>query len=116
MFRRGADELDAVILDRLHEIGVLGEEAVAGVDRLRAGDLGGRQDGGHAEVAVRGGRRADADRLVGHAHMHRVGIRRGMDRDAFHAHLAGRADDAQRDLAAVGDQDLLEHRRARLTR
>jgi hypothetical protein len=34
----------------------------------------------------------------------------------FHAHLAGRAHDAQRDLAAVGDQDLLEHRRARLTR
>jgi hypothetical protein len=43
MLRRGADELDAVILDRLHEIGVLGQEAVAGVDRLRAGDLGGRQ-------------------------------------------------------------------------
>jgi hypothetical protein len=48
--------------------------------------------------------------------MHRVGIRRGMHRHGRHAHFAGRADDAQRDLAAVGDQDLLEHRRARLTR
>jgi hypothetical protein len=34
MLRRGADELDPVILDRLHEIGVLREEPVAGVDRL----------------------------------------------------------------------------------
>jgi hypothetical protein len=42
--------------------------------------------------------------------MHRVGIGGGVDGDGRHAHLARRAHDAQRDLAAVGDQDLLEHR------
>jgi hypothetical protein len=41
--------------------------------------------------------------------MHRVGVGGGMHGDRLDAHLAAGADDAQRDLAAVGDQDLLEH-------
>ena len=35
-----------------------------------------------------------------------------MHRDRGDAHLAAGAQDAQRDLAAVGDQDLVEHGRA----
>jgi hypothetical protein len=41
--------------------------------------------------------------------MHRVLVGGRVDGDRLDAHLARRPDDAQRDLAAIGDQDLLEH-------
>ena len=72
-------------LHHLGEAGVLGEEAVAGMDRLGAGDQGGGQDGGDVEIAVLGRRRPDADALVGQAHMHRLGIRGGVHRDRANA-------------------------------
>ena len=36
----GADEDEAGLLDAFGEVGVLGEEAVAGMDRLGVGDFG----------------------------------------------------------------------------
>jgi hypothetical protein len=36
----GADELDLAVAADLGEVGPLGEEAVAGVDRIHVGDLG----------------------------------------------------------------------------
>ncbi len=114
---RRADEGQAVRLHHLGEAGVLRQEAVAGMDRVGAGDGGGRQDGRDVEVAVLGRRRADADALVGQAHMHRLGIGGGVHGDGRDAQLAAGALDAQRDLAAVGDQDLLEQGgRLRLSR
>ena len=41
------------------------QEAVAGMDRLDVGDLGGGDDARDVEVALGGRRPADADRLVG---------------------------------------------------
>ena len=106
---RGADEGEAVLLDHLGEVGVLGQEAVARMDRVGAGDLGRGQDRHRVQVAVGGLGRADADALVGEADMHGRGVGRGVDRDRGDAHLAAGAQDAQRDLAAIGDQDLVEH-------
>ena len=40
--------------------------------------------------------------------MHRVGIGGRMDRDGLDAHFVAGAVDAQRDLAAIGDQQLLD--------
>ncbi len=51
--RRRADEDDARILACAREVGVLGEEAVARVDRLRAGLKRRRDDVGHVEVRQR---------------------------------------------------------------
>jgi hypothetical protein len=48
--------------------------------------------------------------------MHGVGVGGGMHGDRLDAHFAAGALDAQRDLAAIGDQDLLEHGHAGLTR
>jgi hypothetical protein len=104
-----ADEDEARLLDALAEVGVLGEEAVAGVDGLGVGDLGGRDDGRHVEVALRRGRRADANGLVGQSHVLGVGVGLGVDRDRLDAEFAAGAQDAQGDFPAVGDQDLLEH-------
>ena len=63
------------------------------------------------EIALRGGRRPDMHRLVGHLDMHGVAVGVRIDRDRSDAHLARRLDDAAGDLAAIGDQDLLEHER-----
>ena len=98
-------------LDDLGEAGVLRQEAVAGVDRLGAGDLAGGDDRGDVQVALgrRGG--ADADALVGQPHPHGAGVGLGVHGDGGDAHLLAGAVDAERDLAPVGDEDLVEHRR-----
>src|ERR1700744_3092633 len=41
--------------------------------------------------------------------MHGVGVGGGMDRDGGDSHLLAGAVDAERDLAAIGDEDFLEH-------
>ena len=56
-----------VLLEDLGEAGILGEEAVAGMHRIRAGDLAGRDDGRDIEIAVlgRGRRRCTRSRRRG---------------------------------------------------
>ena len=107
--RRRPDELDVAGLADLGEVGALREEAVAGMDRVGAGDLRGADDRRDAQVAVGAARRADADVLVGEPHVQRVLVGLGVDRDGLDAELAAGADDPQGDLAAVGDEDFLEH-------
>jgi hypothetical protein len=85
------------------------------VDRVGVRDLGGRDDVGDVEVAVRRGRRADADRLVGQADVHGIGIGGGMDRHRLDAHFVAGAVDAQRDLAAIGDEDFLDRHYSTIT-
>ncbi len=104
--RRGADEGDAGGLAGFGEVGVLGEETVAGVDGLRAGSLGDLQDPVGAQVALGGGRRAEQHGLVGLAHVADAGVGFGIHGHAMHAQCFERADDAAGDGAAVGDQDL----------
>ena len=85
MRRRRTDEGQPMRLHHLGEAGVLGQKAVAGMDRLGAGDRGGRQNGGDVQVAVLRRRRPDADAFVGQAHMHRLGVGGGMHRDGGNA-------------------------------
>ena len=101
-----ADEDDAGLLAGAREGGVLGEEAVAGVDRLGAGLLGDLEDLVHREVALGGRAGAEQVRLVGAPDVRRVAIGLGVDRHAGDAELLERPHHADGDLAAVGDQDL----------
>ena len=87
----------------------LRQEAVARMHRLGAAVPAGRDDLVDDEVALGGGRRPDRDRLVGHLDVQRVLVGLGIDRDGRDAHAAGGLDDAAGDLAAIGDQDALEH-------
>ena len=86
--RIGADELDVARLADLGEVRALGEEPVAGMDGVGAGDLGRADDGRHVQVAVGAARRADADVLVGEAHVQRVLVGLGVHRDGLDAELA----------------------------
>ena len=107
-----ADEGDAGVVAAPRRTGVLGQEAVAGVDRVGAGlprrrDLRRCRGSSRPRAPGRSGRPRRPSRTWSAA---RVGL--GVDGDGGDAHLAAVAHDAAGDLAAVGDEDLLEHRRA----
>ena len=107
-----ADPDDLVALHDLGKAGILGQEAVAGMDRIGAADLGGGDDVRDVEIGVGGRRWSDADGMIREADVHRVGVRRRMDGNGLDAHFMTRAVNAQRDLATIGDQDFLNgHRR-----
>ena len=61
------------------------------------------------QTSVGGGRGADAHRFVGLAHERHSGVDVGMHRDRADAERLRGADDAARDLAAVGDQKRGDH-------
>ena len=105
MLGLGADEDDVVVLDDVGEFGVLAQKTITGMDRVGAGDFGGRDDIGNVEIAFAGGRRADANRFVGEPHMHCVAVRGRMHRDRLDPHFMAGAVNAQRDLAAISDQE-----------
>src|SRR3989441_11209835 len=79
---RGPDERDRAGATHLRERGVLGEEPVAGVDRLAVRDRRRRDDRGDVEVGEARGVGPDADRLVGEppGQWAAVGLRVGDDR------------------------------------
>ncbi len=108
--RIGADEGDAGGGQRLLERFLLGEEAVAGMDRLGAGLLASVDDLVDQQIGLRRRRRTDQDLFVGLTHMQRIGVRFGIDRNRLDAEPLAGADDAAGDLAAIGDQDLVEQR------
>ena len=112
MGRLGPDEVHVVLFENLGKAGIFGEEAVARMDGIGAGDLAGRQQRRNIEIAVARRRRPDAHALVGKPHMHGVGVGGGMHRNGVDAEFLARAQNAERDLAAIGYQNLVEHRSA----
>ncbi|MBD5803263.1 hypothetical protein AZOA_26990 [Azoarcus sp. Aa7] len=104
--RLRADEGDAGGGAGFGELGVLGEEAVAGVDRIDPGILRHTDDVGDVEVG--------RDRLLAVAHevgfvgleaVQREAVLVGVDRHRADAQFARRAEDADGDFATVGDED-----------
>ena len=79
------------------------------MDGVGAVAAGGVEDAVDAEVAFGGGAGADVGGFIGHADVERGAVGVGEDGDAGDAHFAEGADDADGDLAAIGDQDLAEH-------
>ena len=101
-----ADERDAGLGAGRRKLGVLREEAVAGVDAVHAVGLGQGDDAVDVEVG--------ADRLPGLAHQ--IGlvsleavqceaILVGVDRDGADAEFVRRPEHADRDFAAIGDEE-----------
>ncbi len=89
------DEHEVGGLADLCELGVLGEEPVAGVNRIGASDLSRRG-------------RPDADVLVRETHVQRLAIGLGMHGYGRDAELAAGTYDAERDFPAISDQDFLK--------
>ena len=106
---RRADENDSRIFAGAREIGVFRQKSVTGVNRFRAAAARGVEDAVDAQVAFRGGRRADRISLVGVAHVQRFAVDIGKHRHGADVHLAARAHHAHGNLSAIGDQDFAEH-------
>ena len=104
-----SDEDDPGRFQLARERFVLGQEAIAWMDRFRAGGLARGDDLVHPEIRVARRRGADAQRLVGQLDVPRVAIGFRVDGHRGDPHRAGSANDAAGDFAAIGDQDFLEH-------
>ncbi|MNG03898.1 hypothetical protein D3C84_869980 [compost metagenome] len=103
-----ADEGDGGRFAGAGEIGVFGEETVAGVNGVGAGSASGVDDGIDRQVRLGDGSRADADRLVRQLYVARIEVGLAVDRDRAVAERLGGAHHPAGDLATVGDQDLVE--------
>ncbi len=106
---RGADQGQAGIAQGAREIGVLGQETVAGMDGLCIRFLRRGDDAFDVQVGLARRRGADVHGAVGQADVPGVGIGVGIDGHGLHAQVAAGGDDAAGDLASVGNQDSLEH-------
>ena len=103
----GPDEAQATLLAGARELRVLGEEAIARMDGVGAALPGHVQDLLDAQVGVDGPLAApDQVRLVRLVAMLRDAVLLAVDADGADAELVARAEDADRDLAAVRAQHL----------
>jgi hypothetical protein len=109
MLGLGPDEGIAVGVDDLGEAGVFRQEAIAGVNGLGARNLAGGDNLRDVQIGLGRRGRADADAFIGQPHPHGASIGFGMDRDRGNAHFLARPMDAEGDLAAIGDEDFVEH-------
>jgi hypothetical protein len=78
------------------------------MDGLRAGLPGSVQDSPLVEIALRRRPRPDEIRLVGGGDVQRGAVGLGVDRDGADPELPQGAEDADGDLAAIGDEHLGE--------
>ena len=108
-----SDPDQAGVDHRLREVGVFAEEAVAGMDRLRAGFFRGGDDLLTNQIALARRRRPDMHRFVRLTHVQRIGVGIRIDRNRADTHFARGADDPAGDLAPVGDEERLDHPKLR---
>ena len=101
---RRSDEHQAGARHRVRERRALGEEPVPGMDRLAAGGTRRFDQAAHVQVGIDRGRRPDRDRELRGAYVRRQTIRLGIDGDRLQPLFVTGADDAEGDLAAVGDE------------
>jgi hypothetical protein len=107
-----ADERDARGVARPRQVGVLAQEAVAGVDGVGAGLAGRADDLVDVEIGADGvAALPDHVGLVGFDPVDRVAVLVGEDGDRLGSELVGGTEGADRDLTTVGDEDLGEHTR-----
>src|SRR5262249_19003110 len=107
-FGRRTDPRDARVHERAREVGVLGEEPVAGMDGVGARRPYRVEDRGRVQIALRRGLSPQRVGLVGVPDVLRIAVELGVHRNGRDAELAARAHHADRDLTSIRDQDLRE--------
>ncbi len=112
--RNGADirpdEGDAGEVQRQRKGAALRQEAIAGMNRVGPGLPGRRDDLVDHQIGGGRRRRSDVDRLVGHGDMQRLVVGVAIDGNGGEPHALRGANDTASDFAAIGDEDLFEHR------
>ncbi len=82
------------------------------MNRLRIGHFGRADDRRNVQIAVFRRRGPDADRLIGELYVLCIGIGFRMHDHRADSHLTASTLHPQRDLTAIGDQNLLKHGRS----
>src|SRR5205823_876066 len=108
-----ADELDVAALADFSEVRVLGQKSVTGMNSIDIAHFRRTHNAIDFQITFRAGRGADADRFIRQLNMERIDIGFGINCECANAELLARADDAQRNLSAISDQDFLEHHNTR---
>src|SRR5262245_51828304 len=67
--RGRSDELDVAAFADFHEMRVLSEESVAGVNRVNVANLGRAHDSIYSQITFKAGRRSDANCFIGELDM-----------------------------------------------
>ena len=104
----GANPGQAGVDALLSELRVFGEEAVAGVHGVGTGTDGHLDELIHHQVGLCRGGTAQGVRLIGQLHVQGVAVGISVDGDGLQALVAGRANHADGDFAAVGDENLAD--------
>ena len=105
----GTDEDDAVLFALFHQDGVLGQEAVAGVDGIDVVVLGDLDDGGDIQISVnRAAFGVQGVGFVGQVTESGVLVFLGVNGNGGNVQLVESTEYTDGDLAAVGDQNALE--------
>ena len=97
------DKGDAVFLTAAYKLTVLRQEAIARVDRIGTGVDGRRDELVHIQVVVFRRTLSDADPLIRELRVQTVLVLLRVDRDTLDAHVPAGPDDADRDLASIGN-------------
>ena len=103
-----ADEGDPGLGDSIGEAGIFREKAISRMDGVRTAGQCSRDDLGTVEMGRNRCSALELHRLARHPNMLRPPLDMVIDGDGGDAERIERADHAHRDLAPVGDQDLLE--------
>ena len=109
-FGIGTNENDVRLGQGMREGRTFREKTIARMDSLGPCLETGGDDLVDREIGLGRGGRAYRNGLIRHLDMQRILVRFGIDGDGPDAHAARRLNDATGDLAAVSDQDCLEHR------
>ena len=91
------------------EVRVLGKKSVARMNRVHVRDFRRADDPVNPQVTFRSRGFADADRLVRELDVHGVRVHLGINRHRADVQFLARADDADGDFAAIGNQDFFKH-------
>jgi hypothetical protein len=106
---RRTDEHHPGLPASLRKLRVLGQEAVTGMDRLRAAFPPGLEDAVRAQIRFARMRRSDQVGLVAACHVQRVCVRLRINGDSAYAEPFRGARDTAGDLASVGYENFLKH-------
>ena len=104
---RGPDEGDLGGGAGAGEISVFRKKSISWMNGVAAGHPGDRDDLCNVQIGPRA-RPAQGHGVIGRLDVEAGGIIGGVDRGGRQAQFAGRPGDADRDFAAVGDQDMVE--------
>ena len=105
----GTDPHQPGIDHRLRESSILRQETIAWMHGIGPAAPRNLQQLAHVQVGIGRTLTLQGESLIRQAHMQRIPIRIGIYRHALHTIIGTCPDDAHRNLAAVGNQNLLDH-------